>query len=158
MLDETQALRTSQQEPAPKQGGWYLLTGVMLGLILGLIYAWLMDPVVYESTLPSDLAEVHKDAYRCMIAQAFTATGNLERTALRLAVLADEDPYFALGKQAQRALAEGKPKEARALALLASAIQSYVGDSEHMDSTPHLPSATENIIPTYTLPHSTSTP
>lgn len=53
MLDETQALRSSPQEPTGKRGGWYLLTGVILGLILGLIYAWVINPVVYESTLPS---------------------------------------------------------------------------------------------------------
>jgi hypothetical protein len=131
---------------------------VILGLVLGLIYAWLIDPVVYESTLPVDLAEEHKDTYRCLIAQAYAATGNLERASLRLEVLADEDPYYALGAQAQRALTEGKSEEARALALLASAMQSYNVDSEHIISTSLMPTATQNIIPTNTLPIPTLTP
>jgi hypothetical protein len=158
MLDETQVLRTSPEEPAGNRGGWYLLTGLVLGLILGLVYAWVIDPVVYENTLPGDLAAEHKDTYCCMIAQAYAATGNLERAALRLDILDDEDPYYALGAQAQCALAEGRSEEARALALLASAIKSYQADSEDLLSTPPLPTATQNILPTYTLPIATSTP
>jgi len=158
MLDETQAIHTSPEEPTSARGAWYLLTGVILGLILGLVYAWVIDPIVYESTLPGTLAEEHKATYRCMIAQVYAVTGNLERAVLRLEVLADEDPYYALGAQAQRAMAAGKSEEARALALLASALQLYESDSEFINSTLSTPTTTQNIIPTHTLPVPTSIP
>ena len=32
-----------------KRSSWYLLTGIILGLILGLAYAWLINPVIYKS-------------------------------------------------------------------------------------------------------------
>jgi len=123
-----------------------------------LIYAWVIDPIVYESTLPGALAEEHKDTYRCMIAQAFGATGNLKWAMLRLDVLGDEDAYYALGSQAQRALAAGKSEEARALALLASALKLYESDSEFINSAPFTPTTTRNTIPTHTLPVPTSIP
>jgi len=157
MLDETQAFRTAL-EPTRKHGAWYLLTGVILGLIFGLIYAWVIDPVVYENTLPSTLAEGDKDTYRCMIAEAYAATGNLERAALRLQVLEDEDSYHALGAQAQRALAEDRLEEARTLALLASALQAYELHPEGTDSMSSTPTDAEKVVPTHTLPIPTSTP
>jgi hypothetical protein len=70
----------------------------------------------------------YKDLYRATIAQAYAATGDLARAESRLALLQDEDPVFALGTQAQQMLAVGEAYDARALALLAAALQAE-GDS-----------------------------
>jgi tetrahydromethanopterin S-methyltransferase subunit G len=146
-------------EPEKKHSAWYLLTGLIIGLILGLVYAWLINPVVYENTEPASLKMEYKDVYRSMIAQVFAATGNFERASRRLDLLDDQDPFFTLGQQAQRALANGSTAEAQALALLASVIQTGAALPATPGSTQATPPiATENTIPTQTLPALTPIP
>jgi hypothetical protein len=158
MLDDTREIRIAPQEP-PKRSPWYLLTGAVLGLILGLVYTWLINPVVYESSTPGTLGEADKDFYRAMIAQVYDVTGDLGRASLRLALLEDPDPVFALGAQAQRALAAGREGDAHALALLASALQ---GPPVQQEINPQPPEPTPTDpppgIPTHTLPAPTATP
>jgi hypothetical protein len=106
-----------------ERGHWYLLTGFVIGIVLGLVYAWLISPQGYQDTSPASLQPEFKDQYRAMIAAAFVATGNLPRAEARLALLGDSDAVLALSEQAQRTLGEGKsPQEAQALGLLAVAI------------------------------------
>ena len=160
MLKDTQEVRTSPQ-PRQKSSPLYLLTGLILGLILGLMYAWVINPVIYENTVPASLGDADKDFYRSTIGQVFAVTGDLERAFLRLTLLEDPDPVYALGVQAQRVLAEGQDEEARALALLASALQ---GLPQFQEPTPEntvlQPTATESqpLVPTHTLPIPTITP
>ena len=150
-----------QQDPPIKPSHWYLLTGVIIGLLLGLVYALWINPVAYQDSHPASLSKLYKDAYRSMIAQVYAATGNFERAVLRLALLEDEDPVFALGAQAQRTLAEGKEDEAKALALLASALQV---SNLQAENTPQqgfpivIPTATLELVPTQTLPAMTPVP
>jgi hypothetical protein len=82
-----------------------------------------LNPVVYSNTEPATMRADYKDLYRATIAQAYAATGDLERAESRLALLRDEDPVFILGTQAQQMLADGEAEDARALALLAAALQ-----------------------------------
>ena len=121
-LNNTREYKT-ESEPEGKRGGWYILIGLVLGVILGVAYTWMANPVIYETTAPSTLGEADKDTYRSLIAQVYAATGNLERALLRLEVLEDDDSVYALGAQAQHVMAEGYTDEARVLALLASVIQ-----------------------------------
>lgn len=117
---------TVTQPPEPRERRpfpWYLLTGLIFGFLLGLLYAWLLNPVVYSNTEPATLRADYKDLYRATIAQAYAATGDLARAQSRLDLLRDEDIVFALGTQAQQMLAAGEADDARALALLASALQ-----------------------------------
>ena len=88
-----------------RRGSWYLLTGVVIGLALGLVYAWLISPVAYVDTEPATLRKDYKEIYRDQIAAAYTATGNLPRARLRLALLKDADPAAALAAHAQSILA-----------------------------------------------------
>lgn len=148
-LDDTQEVRNTS-EPAEKRGAWYLLTGMILGLILGLVFAWVINPVIYENTTPANLDEGNKDTYRSMIAQVYAATGDFNRAVLRLAVLEDVVPLYALGAQAQRALADGRQQEAWCLALFASALQTSL---ENVNYTNH-----PDVVPTQTLPVLNATP
>lgn len=102
------------------RGPWYLLTGLMIGLVIGLIYAWVIDPVQYIDALPSGLRADAKDQYRVMIAMAYQVDANLGRARQRLALLNDSNPSQALIAQAQRSGDSGS-KEARALIVLAEA-------------------------------------
>lgn len=160
MLDDTQEINIAPP-PAQKRSPLYLLTGLILGIILGLVYTWVINPVVYESSTPATLGETDKDFYRSIIAQVYAVTGDLERASLRLALLEDPDPAYALGAQAQRSLAQGFEAEARALALLGSALHGPQNQQDFLEEpTPPQPTATDPPpgIPTHTLPVPTSTP
>lgn len=159
MLDETRAIKTAP-EPLENRSAWYLLTGLVIGLALGLIYTWLINPVVYVNTEPASLEAPYKEFYRLTIAQVYSATGNFDRAYKRLALLEDKDPVLALGAQAQSALADGDIEDARALALLASALsETKINQNGINHSIPApIPTATIEAVPTQTLPHPSPTP
>jgi hypothetical protein len=161
VLNDTQEIRPTPTPP-DKRSPLYLLTGLIIGLLLGLIYAWVINPVIYENSAPASLDEGDKDIYRKTIAQVYAVTGNLERAASRLALLEDPDPILALGSQAQLALAAGNDSDARALALLASVLQSSsLYQPPTLENTDPPATTTEPqtpLVPTYTLPIPTSTP
>lgn len=155
-MNQNKTERIPSEASQPHRGLWYLLTGLVIGLIAGLIFAWLVYPVSYENSDPSTLKDNYKEAYRLVIAQVFAATGDLDRAVLRLALLEDTDPAYTLGAQAQRALANGQQAEAQTLALLASALQLSESGSQ---STAEMTEATaENLVPTQTLPALTPLP
>ena len=103
------------------RGSWYLITGLIFGIILGLLYAWIISPIEYVDTAPNTLRSDYQDAYRLAIAMAFQSTGDLARAQARLNLLEGNDDALALAEQAQRHLGEGgTADEAQALANLAA--------------------------------------
>ncbi len=115
--DDLQGPRKSRQPP------WFLLTGLVFGLGVGLLISIVISPVRYVESSPASLVEEHKDIYRWLIARAYQANGDLVRAGQRLALLGDASPQAALAAQAQRLLAAGESVEdARVLADLASAL------------------------------------
>ena len=107
-----------------KRSNWYLLTGLFLGLIIGLLFTWVVSPIKEVDTHPQYLREDYQDIYRTLIARAYQANHNLPRAKARLALIGDEEPTLALAAQAQRYLAEGGDIEtAKVLASLSSALQ-----------------------------------
>jgi hypothetical protein len=149
-----------------ERGSWYLLTALVVGLGMGLLYAWIFAPIQYVDTSPVSLREDFKSAYRVVIAAAYAATGDLQRAKARLNLLEDSDPSQRLAAQAQRTLAEGRRYEdAQALALLASALgeaptplaistQPPLGSTTTPTSVPirtATPSPEPTSLPTHTL-------
>ncbi len=150
-----------------ERGHWYLLTGFAIGIILGLVYAWLISPQQYQDTSPASLQPEFKDQYRAMIAAAYVSSGNLPRAEARLALLDDDDVVRALAEQAQRTLGEGNsPLEAQALGLLAVALgqgesalipTSITNATAAQNPTSNSPQATDAItITAEVTPESTS--
>lgn len=141
------------------RGHWYLLTGFVIGIVLGLVYAWLVAPQERQDTSPASLQPEFKDQYRAMIASAFVATGNLPRAEARLVLLDDNDVTQVLAEQAQRTLGEGKsPLEAQALGLLAVALgqgESALIPSPIPSSTPTENQSTANPTQPATEPSPT---
>ncbi len=106
------------------RGNWYLFTGLILGLIMGMVYAWVLSPITEVDTHPNLLREDYKDIYRSLISRAYQANNNLPRAEARLALIGDEEPTLALAAQAQRFLADGGDNEmAKILANLSAALQ-----------------------------------
>jgi hypothetical protein len=106
-----------------RRGPWYLLTGLVIGLLIGLLFTWVINPTRLIDTSPDRLAPAFKDHYRSMIALAYESNGDLGRARGRLGLLKEENSAAELSAQAQRILAQGgSPQEARALAELASAM------------------------------------
>lgn len=127
-----------------KRGNWYLLTGLVLGVILGIVYAWVIAPVKEVDTHPNLLRDDYKDIYRELIARAYQANNNLPRAEARLALIGDEDPALALAAQAQRYLAESGDNElAKVLANLSAALQKAALAA----ATPRPPTASEDGTP-----------
>jgi len=106
-----------------KRGPWYLLTGLIIGIILGVLYTRYIQPVEYIDTSPAMLRPDFKDQYRAMIAAAYSSNGDLLRARARLELLKDPDIFRSLSEQAQRDLAQNSSStEARSLGLLAIAL------------------------------------
>ena len=105
------------------RGNLYLVTGIVIGLALGLLFSWVIQPVQYLDTSPDSLKGIYQDQYRAVIAAAFEANQDMVRAKARLELLGDEDIVQAVAEQAQRALAEGAPAgEVKALGQLATAL------------------------------------
>lgn len=163
------------------RGNWYLLTGMIIGVALGLIIAWVISPVQYVDTDPSTLASSYKEQYRLVIALAYNAERDLEWARARLNLIDPDGTIQELAAQAQRMLAENQSaQEARALTELAAALSQPVGSErptttqasasgveEQPDSSQSTPAnavdaiATPNLaaaVQTATVPIPTRTP
>ena len=106
-----------------KRGSWHLLTGAIIGILTGLLISMVLLPVRYTDTSPGSLSSSDKDIYRGLIARAFLVEADTPRALVRLALLADQNPAEMLIARAQNMLANnGDEQEARAMALLAAAV------------------------------------
>jgi hypothetical protein len=106
-----------------RRGSWYLLTGAVLGIAMGLIFSWQISPVEYVNAPPYALRADYKDEYRALVAAAYQYDRDLLRAEDRLAQLRDDNIIQSLGMQAQQALAEGRSeREVQVLSELAMAL------------------------------------
>ena len=113
-----------------RRGPWYLLTGFLIGLVVGVLYAWLLNPVQYVDSTPGSLRAEAKAAYRSLIALSYQGNADAGRARSRLALLQDDDLRQAVADQAKAAQADGTaPREAQALATLAALVQTPVAGS-----------------------------
>ena len=107
-----------------KRGHWYLLTGLVIGAVIGGLIAITLVPVKYTDTAPYYLDTRDKDVYRSLIARAYLVEADTNRAKARLELLGDVNAEDALVAQAQQLIAAGENEmESRGLALLAAAIQ-----------------------------------
>lgn len=131
------------------RGSWYLLTGLVLGFIIGLVYVWLFQPVRPVDTSPASLSEEYKARQRALIAAAYRANPNIGRAKARLELLQDKDMYTTLARQAQDALSQGENSlEAQALGLLSVALgQGEAPQEAATPAEPPAPSETNTSVP-----------
>ena len=103
------------------RGSWYLLTGLLIGILAGLSYGWLVQPPVNTDTDLSTLKTSYKEEYQVLIAVAYQANGDLVRARARLNLLGAEANYLELEKLAQKLNSGGNHyEESQAVAILAA--------------------------------------
>src|SRR4030042_4747736 len=68
------------------------LIAIIVGIGLGLIYGWLINPVEYVDTSPDTLRIDYKTDYVLMVAESFHREADLALVAYRLALLGDTPP------------------------------------------------------------------
>jgi hypothetical protein len=71
-----------------------VLIGLIVGVILGLTYAWQIDPVVLRNTAPSDLSPQDRQNYVIAIAQEYAAEQDLQQAIIRLLEVSPQDNPF----------------------------------------------------------------
>jgi hypothetical protein len=107
-----------------KRFPWDILLALVVGIGVGLVYAWMISPLRVTNADPGTLHEDFKNQYRSAIAAAYAASGNLPRALARLQLLKDPDPLEALNAQAQQVLARGESaRVADQVAALAVALE-----------------------------------
>jgi hypothetical protein len=66
--------------------------GAVIGLAIGMIYGWIINPVEYVDTTPGSLREDYRTDYILMVAEAYAGDGDLDLAQVRLAALGPEPP------------------------------------------------------------------
>jgi hypothetical protein len=79
----------------------------VIGIALGLIYGWLIDPVQFVDATPDSLRADYRADYVLMVAEAFRADGDAALAARRLAVLSSRAPGDTASEAIQLARAAG---------------------------------------------------
>lgn len=135
-----------------------LLLGLISGLIGGLYYAWLVDPVVFVNAGPARFSNEHKAEYIYLVSQNFAATGNLPQARQRLAALDDPELDGTIVELLESSLREQRaPAMVQALAELAQAL-----DIEAPTVALFVPDGEERPFnqptPSFSLEQATATP
>ena len=68
------------------------LIGAAIGLMLGLLYGWVIRPVEYVDTAPEALRSDYKTDYVLMVAEAYLFDQDLTTARIRLAALGPRPP------------------------------------------------------------------
>ncbi len=148
----------------------FLLIGLTLGLVAGLVYTWGLNPVQFYNTDPADLHPQHKETWLFLVAAAYRQDGDLDRALSRLAGLNDPHIVQTLTDITERNIQAGKPAtRIRTLATLADALGArtegmliYLATPEptlFFTPTPRPPTPTAPPVPTAAdTPTATATP
>ena len=69
-----------------------LLAALLVGVAVGLVYGWVVQPVHYVDTAPGSLRADYRTDYVLMVAQAYGAEQDLQTAQVRLASLGPQAP------------------------------------------------------------------
>ena len=65
---------------------------ILVGVAAGLFYGWIIKPVQYVDTTPDSLHLAYQSDYVLMIAESYSAEGDLAMSVRRLALLGTSPP------------------------------------------------------------------
>lgn len=133
--------------------------GLIVGLVVGLGYTWLISPVKYVNTAPTSLRADYKTQYIQLVAGAFAIEGDVSRAQTRLALLGEANVNQTVTALAQQlAASNSDPETVRSLTALAEALNtaspvpavSAVSTVPTSAASPTLPEATLTPVPSST--------
>ena len=75
---------------------------IALGIAIGLLYGWIINPVKFVDTTPASLRVDYRTDYVLMVAEAYHTDQNVELAVRRLAIFGGETPA-AISAQALQA-------------------------------------------------------
>ena len=134
----------------------FLVTGLVVGLLLGLVYTWGIAPVEFVNTHPALLRTDYRWTWVRLAALSYAADGDLARARARLDMLEQEDVAGAIEDLIEEYAAAGRPADTlRSLTTLAQALDVRTPAMLVYLHTPGAPPPTRTPSPT---PTSTPTP
>jgi len=120
---------------------WVIALVFLLGLSLGLVYAWRIKPVEYIENEIADLKAPYQADYVLMVSDAYALSGNLDAARERLSRLAVPDVAALVLSHAESALTQRATEtDIGHLARLAAALgTSSPALSPYLTPTPMVP-------------------
>ena len=103
-----------------------IIIALAIGIVLGLIYGWVIDPIEYVDVTPNILREDYRVDYVLMTAEAYQNDFDSETAARRLAILGSESPASMTGQALEYAINNNFTEtEIQLLQTLLTAMQTY---------------------------------
>lgn len=135
-----------------RRSEWLLLPlGLILGLAVGLVYTWGLNPVRFYNTDPVDLRPVHKERWVNLAAVAYHLDGDQSRVMSRLAGLNDPQIGRTVAAMVEDYVPSGQPDtQICALAALADVLGVHTDVGVICLTGPEPPIATVAPLPTPT--------
>lgn len=154
----------------------YLITGIVIGILVGCLIAFVLLPVQFKDTSPATLNQEQAEIYRSLVGRAYLYEADSGRAFSRLALLNEPDLQSVIAAQSQKmAAGSGDERSARGLSLLAgvfanpnqvitplvqtieAAAQTPTSSTLAPTATMSLEASTTPVVPTKT-PFATFTP
>lgn len=139
--------------------GWLLL-GLVFGLIGGLYYAWIIDPVVFTNASPARFSDRYREEYIILVSQSYAVNENWPLAQQRLAALDDPNIAETVNSLLETAVRQQRP--APLLEQLAVVARQLGAEGQAIALfAPTLPAANVQPTPTsafVTTPTATFTP
>lgn len=105
---------------------------IIIGITLGLLYGWVVDPIEYTDVPPNILREDYRVDYVLMVAEAYQNEVDPETAVRRLAILGSESPATITVSALEYANHNGFTQdEILALQNLLTAVQTYQPQGDH---------------------------
>src|SRR5258708_4526405 len=102
------------------------LIAIVVGIGLGLLFGWVLDPVKFVDTTPASLRSDFRTDYILMVAEAYHNDLNAEMAARRLAVFGSDPPDLLASEALQAGRATGYyPNDISLLQELTRAMQAH---------------------------------
>lgn len=103
-----------------------LIITASIGIALGLIYGWVIDPIEYTDVPPNILREDYRADYVLMVAEAYQSDADAEAAVRRLAIVGSESPALITATTLEYASSNSfTQNEITALQNLLTAMQTY---------------------------------
>lgn len=103
-----------------------IIIALAIGIAIGLIYGWVIDPIEYVDVTPNLLRQDFQVDYVLMTAEAYQNDFDSELAARRLAILGSESPDIITSNALEYAISNNfTESEVQLLQTLLTAMQTY---------------------------------